>query len=67
MRRDRIGKILSSTILLFGIAVRLVQYLGNRALWGDEVAIAVNLRTRTFAGLLHPLSYDQTMPSAFFC
>ena len=29
---------------------------------GDEVAIALNLRFRTLAELLHPLSYDQTMP-----
>ena len=45
-----------------GFGLRIAQYLENRSLWGDEVAIALNLRLRSFHGLLHPLSYDQTMP-----
>ena len=55
-------RILAVLLVLLGIVLRLFQYLGNRSLWGDEVAIALNMRTRGFLGLLHPLSYDQTMP-----
>jgi Dolichyl-phosphate-mannose-protein mannosyltransferase len=48
--------------MALGVGLRIAQYLANRSLWADEVAIALNLRLRSFAGLLHPLSYDQTMP-----
>ena len=48
--------------MALGVGLRIAQYLGNRSLWGDEIAIALNLRLRSFGGLLHPLSYDQTMP-----
>jgi len=59
---SRTERLLASTIMAVGIGLRVAQYLNNRSLWGDEVAIALNLRLRTFSGLLHPLSYDQTMP-----
>ncbi len=59
---SRTEKLLASTIMALGVGLRVAQYLNNRSLWGDEVAIALNLRLRTFTGLLHPLSYDQTMP-----
>jgi Dolichyl-phosphate-mannose-protein mannosyltransferase len=62
MRNWRTGKVLPWLIIGVGVGFRVAQYLGNRSLWGDEVAIALNLRFRTFAQLLHPLSYDQTMP-----
>ena len=62
MRGFPAGKLLLSLIIGVGVGLRVAQYLGNRSLWGDEVAIALNLRLRTFAELLHPLSYDQTMP-----
>jgi hypothetical protein len=63
LARDwRAGKVLPSLIIGVGVGFRVAQYLGNRSLWGDEVAIALNLRLRTFGELLHPLSYDQTMP-----
>ena len=65
MRHWRTGKVLPWLIIGVGVGFRVAQYLGNRSLWGDEVAIALNLRIRTFAQLLHPLSYDQTMPLGF--
>ncbi len=58
----RAGKVLASLIIGVGAVLRVAQYLGNRSLWGDEVAIALNLRFRTFLELSHPLSYEQTMP-----
>lgn len=56
------SRMLPPLIIGVGVSLRLVEYLRNRSLWGDEVAIALNLRFRTFPGLLRPLSYDQTMP-----
>ena len=54
---------MASALMALGVGLRIAQYLGNRSLWGDEIAIALNLRLRSFGGLLlHPLSYDQTMP-----
>jgi len=58
------SRVLPSLIIGVGVVLRVAQYLHNRSLWGDEVAIALNLRLRTFVELLHPLSYDQTMPLA---
>jgi hypothetical protein len=55
-------RVVVSLIVGVGIALRVLQYLANRSLWADEVAVAVNLRLRSLVGLLHPLSYDQTMP-----
>lgn len=56
---------LPSTILAFGILVRLVQYLANRSLWGDEAVLALNIVNRSFAGLLQPLDYEQGAPIGF--
>ncbi|HWO36137.1 MAG TPA: glycosyltransferase family 39 protein, partial [Candidatus Acidoferrum sp.] len=64
MRDLRASRVLPSLIIGVGVVLRVAQYLRNRSLWGDEVAIALNLRLRTFVELLHPLSYDQTMPLA---
>ena len=58
----RAERLLASIFMGIGIGLRLAQYLGHRSLWGDEVSIALNLRLHSFAELLHPLSYDQTMP-----
>src|ERR1700752_5042570 len=60
---DRLAsRALPPLIIGVGVGFRLVQYLRNRCLWGEEVSIALNLRLRTFTGLLRPLSFDQTMP-----
>ncbi|PYX42207.1 MAG: hypothetical protein DMG81_02065 [Acidobacteria bacterium] len=59
---SRTERLLASTVMALGIGLRVAQYLNNRSLWGDEIAVALNLRLRTFSGLFHPLSYDQTMP-----
>jgi len=64
MRDWRTGKVLPGFMVGIAVALRLAQYLHDRSLWGDEVAIALNLRFRKFAGLLHPLDYDQSMPLA---
>lgn len=56
---------LSWVILSFGIVLRLLPYIHNRALWGDEIALARNIEERAYAGLLQPLSYDQSAPIGF--
>jgi hypothetical protein len=59
---SRAERLVASALMAVGVGLRIAQYLANRSLWGDEVAIALNLRLRSFHELLHPLSYDQTMP-----
>ncbi|MGB3296620.1 MAG: hypothetical protein WBA76_00015, partial [Phormidesmis sp.] len=51
--------------LALGIVVRLVQYLSNRSLWFDEVALVLNLQERSYPQLLGALSYDQAAPPLF--
>jgi hypothetical protein len=58
----RISTLLASLLIVLGVALRVGGFAANRALWGDEVAVALNLRFRDFQGLLRPLDYDQTMP-----
>jgi Dolichyl-phosphate-mannose-protein mannosyltransferase len=60
MRRP--STLLAGLLIVLGVALRVGGFAANRALWGDEVAVALNLRFRDFQGLLRPLDYDQTMP-----
>jgi len=48
--------ILSAIAVGFGFVIRLVQYLSNRSLWGDEASIALNIINRSYQELLTPLS-----------
>src|SRR5215469_7867911 len=53
-------------IMAAGAAIRLWQYLGNPALWLDEMAVANNLMTRSVVGLLSaPLADGQVAPPGF--
>ncbi len=65
MRKSRVGIALQWLIIGVGVGLRVANFFRDRSFWGDEVAIALNLRFRSFAELLHPLSYDQTMPVGF--
>lgn len=49
-------------LVLLAIVLRAAVYLDNRAFWGDEVMIALNIRGRDLLGLLAPLDFDQTIP-----
>lgn len=49
-------------LVLLAIVLRAAVYLDNRAFWGDEAMIALNIRGRDLLGLLAPLDFDQTMP-----
>ncbi len=57
--------ILSVVAVSFGLAVRLVQYLSNRSLWGDEASISLNIINRSYRELLTPLSHNQAAPPGF--
>jgi hypothetical protein len=49
----------------FGFAVRFVQYLSNRSLWGDEASISLNIINRSYRELLAPLDHNQAAPPGF--
>ena len=48
-----------------GVLIRLVQYLSNRSLWFDEVALGLNLLDRSYLELLEALDYNQAAPPLF--
>ncbi|KKD35288.1 glycosyltransferase family 39 protein [Limnoraphis robusta] len=58
-------RILSVGFVIFGILVRLVQYLNNRSLWFDEVNLALNIVNLSYLQLLSPLDYNQAAPPGF--
>lgn len=58
-------KYLALLIICFGIFVRLSQYFSNRALWGDEASLALNIVNRSYLELLQPLDRNQAAPPGF--
>jgi len=52
-------------IVAVGGALRVAAYLGNRSLWRDEAALAMNIIERSYAGLLQPLDSYQVAPLGF--
>lgn len=52
-------------LVLIGVALRLQQYLANYSLRLDEAMLALNISSRSFAGLLRPLDYMQGAPVGF--
>jgi hypothetical protein len=53
------------SLVAVGIAVRLVRFADNRALWMDEAMLSLNLLERSFGELLEPLDYTQAAPPGF--
>ncbi|MBK8002418.1 MAG: glycosyltransferase family 39 protein [Gemmatimonadetes bacterium] len=58
------GRLVALAVLA-GALLRLRQFAHGRPLWIDEAMLAVNVLTRDFAGLLHPLDSDQLAPVPF--
>lgn len=56
---------LLAAVLGVGALIRLVEYFAHPALSVDEAMLALNVATRSYAGLLHPLDYGQTAPPLF--
>lgn len=52
-------------IVVLGFILRMRQYLANRSLSGDEASLALNIITRSFAGLTEPLGFHQAAPVGF--
>ena len=46
-------------LLIFGALVRIVGFLQNPSLSGDEAMLALSVGSRSFADLLYPLDYGQ--------
>lgn len=63
--RERYIQFFSLLFVTIGILVRLVQYVSNRSLWGDEAALAMNIIDRSYLELLQPLEFDQAAPPGF--
>ena len=56
---------LSLFLIGWGVLVRLVQYLNNRSLWGDEVNLALNIIDRSYRELTQVLDNNQAAPLGF--
>lgn len=55
----------AAVTVVFGLLVRLVTFWYHRRLDLDEAMLALSLTSRTFAGLLRPLAFEQTAPLLF--
>jgi hypothetical protein len=64
-RKSRHELFIAIALILVGTAVRVRDYWGNRSLWRDEAALAVNFLHRSFFGMLKPLDNQQAAPVGF--
>src|SRR5690606_30208599 len=64
---DRVieSDLLAWLIVLFGVLLRLNQYLYNRAIWGDEAVLALVVIPRSYLQLFEPLDFDHGAPIGF--
>lgn len=49
-------------LVVLALLLRVAVYAVNRAFWGDEAMIALNVRSRDLLGLVNPLDFEQAMP-----
>lgn len=55
-----------AALALFGVVLRLRQFLTGRSLWVDEAMLALNILQRSFAGLFQqPMEYGQSAPIGY--
>lgn len=64
-RRQSLVLRLSQALLVVGAALRLIEYLVNRAFSIDESFLALNLIEKSPAQLLHALDFKQAAPLGF--
>lgn len=48
-----------------GVVLACLQFALNRSVWLDEARIGLNMMSRSYAGLLAPLDYNQVAPIGF--
>lgn len=65
LKQQHLFQILAVLGVVFGVLVRLVQYLHRRSLWEDEANLALNIVNRSYLELLKPLDYNQAAPPLF--
>src|ERR1700690_2882296 len=53
------------TAISVGAVLRLLGYFGNRSLWFDEAALAINIIERPLSALFRPLEFHQGAPAGF--
>jgi hypothetical protein len=63
--KSRLAISLVIAICSIGAILRICFYMANRSLWIDEAMLALNIVSRSFAGLLKPLDWDQGAPIGF--
>ncbi len=64
-KQEHLFRTIAIVGIVFGILVRLVQYLSRRSLWEDEANLALNIVNRSYLELLKPLDYNQAAPPLF--
>ena len=52
-------------LVLVAIALRVVEYFHNKAIWLDEAHLALNILQRDYAGLTQRLDFGQGAPLLF--
>lgn len=57
--------VLTTLIIITGLALALYQFFFNRSLWNDEATVSLNIIHRSPSGLLKPLDYKQVAPVLF--
>jgi hypothetical protein len=58
-------EVIGWVIVALGFILRARQYIANRSFWQDESSLAVNIVSRSFAGLAEPLGFRQAAPLGF--
>jgi hypothetical protein len=56
---------LALSLLLLGVAWRVLRYLLQFPIWGDEASVCLNLLDRDYLGLTRPLRFIQVAPLLF--
>jgi hypothetical protein len=64
--RHRLELAVCAAILVFGAVLRTIQYAAQGSMWLDELAVAINVTSRSFGQLvLQPLDLNQVAPPGF--
>ena len=54
--------VITVTIVLVGVALRVAQYASRQSYWNDEASLVLNIFDRDARELLGPLDHDQASP-----